>query len=265
MFLFCNVSIILSPSVYAIGLNYRLDNYDTVSGESFCINGYYLFNTEQKSMSGHLEVEGDLIKFLPYYQLIQERDEIQVKIEDLRSQMKATTDEVERGKLDAKSQQLKDQLNTINNEIRDTSNYTEVVVEGLSQDILNQYKNDSAGLRDYLNSHGLLKSVSLCLKAPIIENEIKGDCYTKYYHGKVLLTIKEANSPAMGSSISSGVSAPLDITVRCKKGEGLSTTWLLIIGGIVILVIGTILVIILKKRNNGRQTYDEHEKNYYVD
>jgi flagellar biosynthesis chaperone FliJ len=253
----------LSPSfVSSLGLNYQTISTSVKSGESFCIEDYYLFNTAEQSMSGYLTVEGDLIKFLPYYNLLEqqinktnEKTSLQNQINNLTirlNEKKAAGEnysllEIQLGTLDARMQDLEDSISELDTQIQQAEKKEVIEVPGLSLEIQNQYKNDSDGLRQYLISHNLLRRATLCLKAPKIEKEIQGNCYTKYYDGQVvLISTQISNSENFGSDVAMRVSAPLSIRVRCEKSEkNLSLIIGLIVVAVIILAI--IIVIIIRR------------------
>jgi hypothetical protein len=252
--------------VNALGLNYQTEVITIKSGEDFCLEGYFMYNIEEKEEAGYLDLDENLAVFTPQYNLLKEKNEwntelseIKQKIKELNIIKKNPSDNIsdiekEMGLLDNQLQKINLEIDIINKQL---NNITKIITiaPGLDKIIREQFKGNSKGLRDYISSNGLLKELKLCLKAPEIENEISGDCYTKYYRGSVLLILISNKTAASGSSVSARVGAPLEIQVRCKNlpSEGINYILLICIMSVVLLIILFLIIqhiIVRKKRKH---------------
>lgn len=249
----------LSLNAKSLGLNYHTTEIIVKSGESFCIKDYFLFNTESKEMKGYLDVSGNLIRLTNYYNEYSQRNMLQEEVTKLQENYSSLQMEINEkialgqnvsilyeklGMIDSLIVEKGDKINVLNDIILKKSNKLIISVPGLESDIKERY-NTSEDLRKFLLENDKLKPATLCLKAPEIEKEIDGKCYTKYYSGQVILipVVEEKNVNVIGSLVAVSVSAPLTVQVRCKEKS--SSNKILFFSILFILLI--VLILIIKK------------------
>lgn len=277
---------LLSIQVNALGLNVRTDSVTVESGENFCVD-YYLFNTFPEDAGGFLSVaeaqdipskSEQLIKLTPYYNEIEKIKSLQKEIEELKDEknrlekeMKKNPENIEElkkdyGIADKQIREKGNQISSLNNEIKKKIRQETVEVPGLNPKLKEKYDTPKK-IREFLMEDGRVKKIQLCLRAPNLEKEIEGECYTKTYYGMVVLSpIEKINKNiVVGSQVQMEIGSELTVTVVCKSGLGglfskINYLYLIAGGGVAAIILVILVIVKLIKNKKKPQKKEKNEE-----